>query len=147
MPSEPLTAPRQQALRWLARREYSHFELQQRLLHRFPEHASAIDQTLQELVDKNWLSDERFTASRVKLRIQQGYGPQRIQAELRQLGISHQLIARWLPAPEDDCWLPGLKRLCQKSLRSEPAHKLEAKQRRYLERRGYTPEQIQQLKV
>lgn len=80
------------AYRLLGRREYSMFELAQRLQRKWPE-APGIDALVDALVKENLLSDERFVESFVRFRFQRFQGPLKIKADLQVKGISEALIA------------------------------------------------------
>lgn len=71
----------------LARREHSRRELSQKLSKRFPE-TDVIPQVLDRLEEENLLSDQRFTEAYIRARSNKGFGPQRIQIELREKGVS-----------------------------------------------------------
>ena len=91
------------AFRLLGRREYSVFELDRRIRQKWPE-ASGVQDLLDALVEENLLSDERFTESFVRFRIQRYQGPLKIKAALRTKGVSDYLISRELEVPSDE-WL------------------------------------------
>ena len=135
------------AMDFLARREYSRQELQQRLLHRDYDYApELVEQVIAQLVRENLLCDERFIESFIASRQQRGQGPVRIRAELRERGISEALIEQWLDmrAPE---WLRILQELHDKRFAGElPATLAErARQQRFFNYRGFSAEQIQCL--
>jgi len=83
------------AFRLLGRREYSVFELNRRIRQKWPE-AEGIGDLMNALVEENLLSDERFTESFVRFRLQRFQGPLKIQAALRGKGVSDSLISREL---------------------------------------------------
>jgi regulatory protein len=91
------------AFRLLGRREYSVFELDRRIRQKWPE-ASGVQDLLDALVEENLLSDERFTESFVRFRIQRYQGPLKIKAALRTKGVSDYLISRELEGHSDE-WL------------------------------------------
>lgn len=91
------------AFRLLGRREYSVFELDRRIRQKWPE-ASGVQDLLDALVEENLLSDERFTESFVRFRIQRYQGPLKIKAALRTKGVSDYLISRELEVRSDE-WL------------------------------------------
>ncbi|HIL93525.1 MAG TPA: regulatory protein RecX, partial [Cycloclasticus sp.] len=71
----------------LARREHSQRELRQKLKAKgFDE--DDIDLLLEELSEKNWQSDERFAESYSRSRLLKGFGPVRIQYELKERGVN-----------------------------------------------------------
>lgn len=74
------------ALRLLARREHSDRELRRKLAERGVADAE-VDAALAALKARNWQSDARFAESLVRRRIEAGYGPRVIEAELARHGI------------------------------------------------------------
>jgi len=76
----------------LARREHSTRELKRKLKVRGMEGA-VVDQALAALQEERLLSDERFVEMLVHSRIGKGQGPLRIQAELREHGVSDELVS------------------------------------------------------
>jgi regulatory protein len=91
------------AHRLLGRREYSVFELDRRIRRKWPD-ADGVQDLLEALVEENLLSDERFTESFVRFRIQRYQGPLKIKAALRTKGVSDHLISRELDAYSEQ-WL------------------------------------------
>jgi recombination protein RecA len=85
---------RAHAYRLLGRREYSVFELAQRIRRKWPT-LDPDDRTLGELLEalvaENLLSDERFAESFMRTRLQRFQGPLKIRSELRARGISDAL--------------------------------------------------------
>jgi regulatory protein len=82
-------------MRYLARREHSRAELHSKL---FPyvQEGDDLDAVLEELVTRGWLSDSRATTQLVHAK-RNRFGTQRIVHELRQKGISENLIDEALP--------------------------------------------------
>ena len=85
------------AYRLLGRREYSVFELTQRILRKWPESVD-VDELVDALVNENLVSDDRFAESFVRFRAQRFQGPLKITADLRSRGVSDSLIERELGA-------------------------------------------------
>ena len=93
-PELPDTSPRDAriaAMRLLTRREHSSQELKQKLLHKGFD-LNLIDTLLSDLRQEGSQSDERFAESYMRSRISRGYGPVRIRQELRQRGVSDEII-------------------------------------------------------
>ena len=74
------------ALRLLARREHSRLELTMKLRQRRVED-SVIESVLDDFEDRGWLDDNRFAGVFVRQRMDAGYGPLKIQADLQQRGV------------------------------------------------------------
>lgn len=133
---------RQAALRHLARREYSRAELADKLVRKG---FAALDvlPVLDEMERQGLLSDERFTEAYVRYRCNLGFGPQRIEQELRERGVADNLINAYLDKT-DAHWLDDVNQVRQKRFGpGVPAdYKDRAKQMRYLQYRGFTHEQI-----
>lgn len=73
-------------MRLLARREHSDRELRRKLAERGVADTDA-DAALAALKERNWQSDARFAESLVRRRLEAGYGPRVIEAELAGHGI------------------------------------------------------------
>ncbi|HHO68381.1 MAG TPA: regulatory protein RecX, partial [Gammaproteobacteria bacterium] len=88
-------------MRLLARREHSVLELRRKLEQRGWQ-GGPLDEVLDSLVDQNLLSDRRFAEVYTRTRIERGYGPLRIRAELRERGIDAALAEAALEAEAPD---------------------------------------------
>lgn len=132
------------ALRLLARREHSRFELTLKLRQRKLE-SPVIESVLDEFESEGWLSDERFAEVYTRSRVDQGYGPLRIRAELQQKGI--RFIPESLADIPESQWLEmALAMRARKYGLSDlsedwPAR---AKQARFLSQRGFSADQVEQ---
>ncbi|MEQ8514126.1 MAG: regulatory protein RecX [Chromatocurvus sp.] len=80
---------RRSAMDLLARREHSVFELERKLLRRYPR--DLIQTAVARLADEGLQSDERFAESYLRQRVGRGYGPLRIQRELQERGVDDVL--------------------------------------------------------
>jgi regulatory protein len=142
---EPLAEAHNAALRLLARREHSVFELHHKLRHRGFAPA-VIDAVFQQLVAEDWLNDNRYAEVYAHSRADKGYGPLRIQRELGERGVSEEIITAALN-PLEDFWMPRLAALYRKrfaGVRPRDAAG-QAGQVRFLRQRGFTLEQINGL--
>ena len=133
------------AVRLLARREHSRYELMQKLLLRQFQ-ASAITLVLDHLVKKNWQSDERFAEHYVRSALSKGYGALKIQAGLRERGIPAAMIAEAL-SKVPDVWLTHIQKVWQKKFGTivEYGSLSFMKQQRFLQSRGFMGEDIKRL--
>jgi regulatory protein len=128
------------ALRYLAMREHSQWQLQQKLQRKFPEQTELIRSVLDQLHEDNAQSEARFADTYVRSRAHKGYGPVKIRYELQQRGISTDLIeaALW---HQDLDWLALQEKTRQKKFGADPMPKeftMKAKQLHYLHQRGFT---------
>lgn len=90
---DPLQKITGRALSYLAKREYSSAELLQKLERAFPDQNDVITAAVASLQAEGALSDDRFLESRVRHRLAQGYGPEKIRHELKHLhGFSNEAI-------------------------------------------------------
>ncbi len=129
----------------LARREHSYLELSNKLLQRqYP--ADEIESTLHRLIEDGLLSNERFTEAYINMRRKRGFGPLRIENELRERGIDGQLIAQFL-CSDYESWWPDLQQQYQKKYGARPPADYAEKARRvkFLQGRGYPLEWIFKL--
>lgn len=130
-------------MQYLARREHSRAELQQKLKSHVQE-GESLDAVLDELEKRNWLSDARAATQLVDAK-RSRFGSQRIVHELRQRGIGEDLIAEALPdlkASE----LETAREVWQRKFSKPPQEaKEKARQMRFLQSRGFSTDVI--LKV
>lgn len=88
---------------YLARREHSRYELQQKLLDKFPDaDPSIVSGVLDKLVADRLLSDQRFAESYVRSRVSKGYGPLYIRYQLRQRQLDPALIDAQMTLDNED---------------------------------------------
>ena len=115
----PDTRARNSAMRFLARREHSRAELRGKLVGRGFENDS-VEELLQGLEDLDLLSDERFAMSLIASRAETGYGPKRIDLELRNRGVSEELAREALAKAEVD-WGQQVTDQAVRKFGSDPA--------------------------
>jgi len=127
------------ALRYLGRREYAVQELRRRLLQRGADE-SLVDAVIDDLVETNLLSDERFTEMYVRMRVRLLFGPLKIRAELRGRGIADNVAAQFMPGDEDT-WFDAASQWAEKKHRGEMDYAERARLYRSLMNRGFTHEQ------
>ena len=130
------------AVKLLARREHSAFEIRQKLLKRdFDE--TEISLAIVELQQGDWLSDQRFTEAYIRMRQQRGFGPIRIAMELNERGVEDAIVEGCL-LPEDDKWQQSLKQQYLKKFKSKPIvdYGDQAKRIRFLQYRGFSLDAI-----
>ena len=81
------------ALCLLGRREYSVWGLTKKLREKFPENFARISEIVQEFVDKDWLSDDRFADYLVREKAEySGWGERKIIMKLNEHKISSKII-------------------------------------------------------
>jgi regulatory protein len=142
----PKVSPYTAAVRLLSMREYGRRELQAKLLSKGFATAD-VEELLDSLEQQGLLSDARFVDAFVRSRGNRGYGPRRIEAELRERGISDELSDERIaagPSEEETDWVARAAEVrCRKFGEELPKDFQErAKQMRYLEYRGFTHDQI-----
>lgn len=147
--AESHKALRKKAMDLLARREHCVAELRRKLQSHADGRgkaqdldAAAIDEVLAALQKDGLLSDERFTEAFVRYRRNNGYGPQRIQAELRERGVSEKIAAIYLDF-SDPQWFERASSVRNKRFgEGKPKDfKERARQARFLQYRGFTSDQ------
>ena len=139
----PELSLRIRAMRYLARREHSRAELQQKLQPHVQE-GENLDAVLDELEKRNWLSDARATTQWVDAK-RGRFGTQRIAHELRQKGIPENLIAETLPQLKET-ELDAAHAVWQRKFGVPPQDSKEkAKQIRFLQSRGFSMDVIFKL--
>jgi regulatory protein len=131
-------SPYDRALGMLARREYSQRELRARLAHAGCGQDES-ESALTKLRAQHYQDDRRFGEMIVRARVGQGYGPARIQAELRSHGLADAAIRALIDAAQAD-WEALATAQLRKKYGSEPAvdHAERGKRAAFLLRRGFS---------
>ncbi|MBI5626453.1 MAG: recombination regulator RecX [Nitrosomonadales bacterium] len=143
MRKKPEIGLRARALQYLARREYSRAELRGKLQpyaqagEDFEQaHSGSLDALLDDLTARGWLSDERAATQFLHAK-RSRFGMQRITHELRQKGISEELISAALPALKES-ELDAAREVWQRKFGIPPQDDSEkVKQIRFLQSRGF----------
>jgi regulatory protein len=128
----------------LARREHGEQELAAKLVAKGFD-AAVVAEALAGLVEDKLLSDDRFAEAFVHSRYQRGAGPHRIRAELRERGIDEGLIEASI-ARYSDAWSGLVIEVRERKYGTGIPHdyRERSRQMRFLQQRGFTPEQIKQ---
>jgi regulatory protein len=135
--TEDATVVETAAVRLLASREHSRYELEQKLRRRG--HApDLLASTLDDLQHRGLLSDERFVAGYVQQRVRKGYGPLRLRAELSERGVADAVIEQGLEVAAID-WQALLNHVAERRFGADdPADRNALVRRaRHLEQRGF----------
>jgi regulatory protein len=131
------------ALRLLARREHSRFELVMKLRQRRVD-AEVIDRVLDDFEEKGWLDDGRFAEVFVRQRMDAGYGPLKILADLQQRGV--MATPPELVAVPEEHWAEQATRLRERRFGlTDLTEDWPERQRQggFLARRGFSGEQVE----
>jgi regulatory protein len=133
---------RNTAMKLLAQREHSRYELQNKLLVRKYDD-DIIKQILDELEQANLQSDDRFAKAYTRMKMRRGFGPVRIHQELHDRGINAELIEQCLVI-DLDAWARLAADVRVKKFGDDVPQDFvgRAKQMRFLQYRGFTTEQI-----
>ena len=126
------------ALKMLIRREHSKLELLQKLnLKGFDD--SVINYSIALLAEQKYQSDKRFSEAFILLRYNQGKGPVKISVELKSRGISRFDLTLFN-------WFELAKEVKYKKFGDIKSldYKEEAKQKRFLQSRGFGFDEINQ---
>ena len=138
---DDLEAARLRALRLLARREHGARELEYKLAARGIAEERAAE-VVEELARSGWQSDARYVSSLVRQRVEQGYGPLRIEAELAAAGVAESLIRETLSGCGAD-WKALAITIQERKFGQVPKSAAEwQKQYRHLAGRGFDAGQI-----
>lgn len=120
----------------LARREHSVAELETKLSQKGYA-ATDIADVITECQRLGLQDNARFTESRCRIRIRQGYGPRRIQQELINLGICREIIQECLGYNEEKWITHGLEVWRKKYGELPETFAIEQKQKQFLLYRGF----------
>ena len=135
---------REAAMNLLARREHSRLELQGKLQKRgFP--AVEIATSLDKLMEDGLLDEVRFVEAFTRLRVRQGSGTIKIRHELRQRGITDEMIEAELQLYLGQ-WTGLAQREQAKRFGTLPTDfKERARQARFLQNRGFDFDVIREV--
>jgi regulatory protein len=140
--SDPIEA-RKKAMDYLARREHGRAELLEKVT-RFGFDADVADDAVAQLVEDGLQSDVRFAEAFVRSRINQGKGPAKIRADLREKGVNDGATEDGIREAEQDWYALAIEVRLKKFGAERPVDfKEKARQMRFLQSRGFEPDQIQ----
>lgn len=130
------------AINLLSRREYSLYELSQKLEPR-SQNSGQVPHLLEYLVQSGYQSDQRFAESFLRSRISRALGPMRIKRELKDKGIDSDLIDQVFETDVD--WFELAFESAHKKSQSLDLSDYKDKQKlyRYLAYRGFTMDHMQ----
>ena len=125
-------------LKILMRREHSRLELFQKLQTKGFD-VDVVNESILKLVEQNYQSDDRFSKEFIQMRFNQGKGPVKITSELKMRGVNSFDLS-------DFDWFQLAKEIRQRKFGdlSSLDFKETAKQKRFLQSRGFTLDQINQ---
>lgn len=133
------------AMNFLAMREHSAKELKEKLGRKYAAWPSLLDSVVQELIEQNLQSDERFATAFISMRQRQGKGSQLIRLELYERGINSELIASCLDEFDSEWQSLACSVRCKRFGVEHPKDQREkARQMRFLHARGFSGRHIQQ---
>ena len=137
------SAARKKAMDYLARREHSREELCRKMKDAGFDVNIALD-VIEDLRKEGLQSDRRFVDAFARSRISQGKGPTVIRADLSQRGVRDPVIQEVLLSVEQD-WCRLARQVRSKKFGEQvpDEYKEKARQMRFLQYRGFEPEQIQ----
>lgn len=140
--SDPIEA-RKKAMDYLARREHGRAELLEKVT-RFGFDADVADDAVAQLVEDGLQSDVRFAEAFVRSRINQGKGPAKIRVDLREKGVNDGVTEDGIREAEQDWHALAVEVRLKKFGAERPVDfKEKARQMRFLQSRGFEPDQIQ----
>jgi len=143
MPARPPLTLRNRALGLLARREHSRAELRRKLVPKVEE-GDDLESLLDDLVQRGWLSDQRFVEQAVRAKAGR-MGAVRIAHDLRARGVDETLIAAAVAATRAG-EAGSLKEVWMRRFGHAPHDAAEkARQVRFLQARGFALEAILRL--
>ena len=130
-------------IRLLAMREHSVKELTDKLLAK-GDLADVVYGVIDDLVEQNLLSNDRFAENYVRARTARGFGPLKIQTELSAKGIDSGLISEYLDM-NSAIWFDNAAAQYDKKYGEAPVSDYNewSRRARFMQSRGFTMEHIQ----
>jgi len=125
----------------LAKRDYAKQELSAKLK-TLGYIEDEIETALNQAIQQGFLNDYRFTENYIRQRSQRGYGKLRIQTELKDKGITDNIISELMP--DESFWQNLAIKVREKRFGEiiPQSYAEKAKQMRFLQYRGFAIEQI-----
>ena len=126
------------ALDLVSRREHSRHELMQKLDKRYPNTTPIIEDVLDKLETNKILDDERFAEMYLNSRARKGFGPKKIEMELRSKKVDSFFISNAVEAYES--WLENAQRELKKKFKDQKPtdYQSKMKQKQFLFTRGFS---------
>ena len=133
------------ALDLVSRREHSRHELMQKLDKRYPNTIPIIEDVLDKLETNKILDDERFAEMYLNSRARKGFGPKKIEMELRSKKVDSFFIFNAMEAYES--WLENAQRELKKKFKDQKPtdYQSKMKQKQFLFTRGFSTQIIEQI--
>lgn len=140
--ADPAAAIERLALKLLAAREHSRWELERKIKARGYD-ADAIEPILSGLLEQGLIDEARLAQTYVAERVGKGFGPLRIRAELRDKGLSDEAIDPHLEGMQKD-WPQLLAQTHDRRFGPAPPTDQDdyGRRGRFLEGRGFPSELI-----
>lgn len=132
----------QKGIHLLSMREHSVKEVTTKLSAK-SERLDLVSAVVDELIDKDYLSNSRFTESYVRAKQQRGFGPTKIRNELSNKDIKNSMIDNYLNA-SSAVWYENAQNQYTKKYGDEPISDYNSwtKRARFMQSRGFTMEHI-----
>jgi regulatory protein len=117
----------------------------QKLNKRFPETLPIIEEALDKLVLNNIIDDERFAEMYLNSRARKGFGPKKIEMELRSRKVDSFFVNNAIEAYES--WVENAEKELKKKFKGiEPTdYQSKMKQKQFLFTRGFSAQIIEQI--
>jgi len=134
-----------QAIRYLSYREYAIEELRIKLLKKFDSELE-IARVLEQLLNDDLLSEQRYAESYIRARVNKGYGPEHIRNELMSKGLAKSTAEKALK-DSDIVWDEEVYKVWTKKFKTTQIDDTQdkARQWRFLQYRGFSHDQIKTL--
>lgn len=127
----------------LAMREHSRKEIHNKLLKKEYVEGVDVEQLLDELEEKNYLNEQRFTESFIRYRASRGQGPVKISSELYVRGINRSLTIESMENSEINWFDLAVEQMEKKFGTTKSVDfKEKSKRMRFLSSRGFSGEII-----
>lgn len=134
-----------QSIKYLSRREHSSKEIKDKLNNKFPNQNNLIEKVIDLLIEKNFLSDERFTEIFIRNEILNLNGPNKIKQKLLLKGIEEDYINENLLQYKNE-FTKNCSTLFEKKYKNKNLDfKEKQKSIRYLLNKGYFYEDIKTI--
>lgn len=134
------------SLGWLAKRELTAFQLEQKVRRRFPAmDDSEVSMLLSELVERGYIDDDRVAGMLLRAALRSNKGPLYVRHSMRRAGIDDEMVDRHIVNVES--WAPYAEASLHKrfpALGPEIDNKALGRCYRYLHAQGFTTDVVRE---
>lgn len=107
----------QVALKLISRRDISKYTFYTKMITKYPDEKSLINQIIKRYQSNGWLDDQRYASSIVSKGLKQYHGEQRIRLALQKAGFNEEEMQQYFPSNMEEISFENARVLAKKKLK------------------------------